>query len=225
MKKNKWLILAIMILAITGCTEKKAKKVVERKEIIETQEEINKIKEETKLESKVDIGLYKVENGIRKLTDELEIPFPQYQDIISLEAYYTKELILPSYNQKNLWEKYYDNYTDIENERIGYRIQFQTEAQEFDELILEPIDTERIFNYVQIYLYDDIHSKSNWYSHITQDQQTDETIFTSLKLTGSTQIDELKEITITAFTYDKTNTKPTKENLPEKKYTVVLKKI
>ena len=110
MKKR--LIILFIIFLLTGCQEKKEvthqKKEVVKKEIVEIKE--NEIEE---VENKVEIGLYQVEDGMRTLVVEKDIPWKQYQDIISLEAYYTKEEKLLEKHQKILWQECYDKYTDV----------------------------------------------------------------------------------------------------------------
>ena len=55
-----------------------------------------------------------------------------------------------------------------------------------------------------IYLYDDIHQEDGaWYSHVTEEEFNENTILTSIKLTGSTLTNDINsDITLTVFTYD-----------------------
>ena len=57
---------------------------------------------------------------------------------------------------------------------------------------------------MQIYLYDDVNQKDGaWYSHITEEEYNDNSILTSIKLTGSTFTNEItSDIILTVFTYD-----------------------
>ena len=102
-----------------------------------------------------------------------------------------------------MWNTYYQNYQDIDSYKIGYHLEFETSTKKIDKTILKPSDTESIFEYIQVYLYDDINQESVSYSHITDDKITENTILTSIKLTASTKIDEIKTpITLIVFTYD-----------------------
>ncbi|MBQ8681399.1 MAG: hypothetical protein IJ509_00600 [Bacilli bacterium] len=153
-------------------------------------------------ENPISLGLYLNENGTKTLISSYNSPLTQYQDIISLEVYYTKDGSFTG-NQKQLWHQYYQNYTNIDAYKIGYHIYFETNNDIIDKVILTPSDVESFFDYIQVYLYDDINQNSSWYSHITSEEVTDTTKLTSIKLTASTKIDEITSpITITAFTYD-----------------------
>jgi len=61
-----------------------------------------------------------------------------------------------------------------------------------------------IFDYVQLYLYDDVHKEIGaWYSHVTEEEYNEDTLLTSIKLTASTNIDKIiSNITVIAFSYD-----------------------
>lgn len=150
----------------------------------------------------IELGLYVYQNKVRTLKNSYDGDFIKGQDIVSFEVYYTKDEILTG-NQKSLWNQYYKNYQDIDSYKIGYYISFQVGEETYEKLILRPSDTGSIFDYVQIYLYDDIHQESGWYDHVDEVEMKDETILTSIKLTSSTNIDKITSpITLMAFTYD-----------------------
>lgn len=153
-------------------------------------------------ENPITIGFYRNQNGTRNLISSYNSPLTLYQDIVSLEVYFTNEVTLIG-NQLDLWNQYYQNYPDIENYKIGYHISFQASDLEVNQTILNPSDVNSFFDYIQIYLYDDIHQDSEWYDHISQEEVTEETIFTSIKLTASTKIDEINSpIKLSVFIYD-----------------------
>ena len=195
MKKK--IIVLILCLTLLGCTKTKEKPL--------TKTTIHK-EEENYIEPYIDtnpitVGLYINQNNKRYLTNEYKSDFPVYQDIVSLEVYYTNETEL-SGSQKNIWNQYYSTYQEIDNYKIGYIINFKTNDIEVNKTILSPKDVESFFDYVQIYLYDDIHQESTWYDHIKEEEVKEETLYTSIKLTGSTRIKEIiSPITVTAFTY------------------------
>lgn len=196
--KKRIIKIIILLLILTGCKNQKQ----ETKKV--TKEPMNNIIEPTIEEPSIDLGIYQNIEGTRKLVEKLEIPFPKLQDMISLEIYYAKEQELIKGTQKNIWTNYKDKQENIEENRIGFHINFKTKNEEFDKTILKPQDVESIFNYIQIYLYDDIHQINSWYSHVTTEEFNDETIFTSIKLTGSIYIDEVvSPITLSVFSYKK----------------------
>ena len=192
--KKKILIFLICFILL-GCTQENnlTKKIINKKEenYVEPYIDTNPIQ----------VGLYVNQNNKRYLTNEYKSSFPKYQDIVSLEVYYTNDNAIEG-NQKNIWDHYYGTYQNIENYKIGYHINFKTNEIEVNKTILSPKDIESFFDYIQIYLYDDIHQEGTWYDHIKEEEVTEETLYTSIKLTGSTKINEIiSPITITAFTY------------------------
>ena len=197
----KKIILSLSIIIIlTSCS-------LEEEKLQPKQEKVGDIKEQDYVEPYVDenpifLGLYLNENETRILLNSYDSPLTRYQDIVSLEVYYTKDESFTG-NQKQLWHQYYQNYSNIDAYKIGYHINFETNTTTIDKVILNPSDVESFFDYIQVYLYDDINQDSSWYSHITNEEITDTTKLTSIKLTASTKIDEVTSpITITAFTYD-----------------------
>ena len=162
-------------------------------EIIETYVDDNPIK----------IGLYIYTNGRRLLAENYESSWPMYKDINGFTVYYNNEKEISNDRLQNVWKKLYENYENIEEYKIGYHIEFSTNDGIKSKTILKPSDGDEIFNYVQIYLYDDIHQTGSWYSHMNDSDIVDNTILTTIKLTASTKIEEIiSDIHLTAFTYN-----------------------
>ena len=199
-KTKKIVIGLILILLICVCSNEKSE-VKQKQETVTNNEEKNYVEPYTD-ENPIKLGLYLNQNGTKTLTSTYNSPLTQYQDIVSFEVYYTNEPSLTG-NQKTLWNQYYQNYQDIDSYKIGYHITFEVGEEKIDKTILNPDDVGSFFDYIQVYLYDDINQESSWYDHITQEEVTAETRFTSIKLTASTKIAEITSpITLTAFTYD-----------------------
>ena len=198
LKKIIFIIIALFL--ITGCnlketkaTKKMQKNIEQKKEEKETYHDDNPIK----------LGLYLYTNNNRVLLSEYTTEWTLNKDLCSLEVYYTNEQNLPKYKQKDLWNNYYNNYQNIDNYKIGYNIVFSTQNKEINKNILSPKDTNEVYDYIQIYLYDDINQTSSWYDHINEEEFNTKTILSSIKLTGSTKTNEIiSNITLTAFTYD-----------------------
>lgn len=195
-------ILICILFLLCGCSPFN-----QIQETSSKKEEVKNNEEKDYVEPYIDdnpilLGLYQNQNGTKNLLTSYDSPLIQYQDIISFEVYYTKEDTLVG-NQKELWNQYYQNYQDIDTYKIGYHISFKTRDLEVNQTILNPSDVGSFFDYIQVYLYDDIHQDSGWYDHISQEEVTEETRFTSIKLTASTRINEIiSPITLTAFTYN-----------------------
>lgn len=196
---KKIILSIVLVILLTSCTTIKKQEVPQKKEVV--QEEKDYVDPYLD-DNPIILGLYQNQKGIKTLITTINSPLTQYKDIASFEVYYTKETTING-NQKTLWTNYYQTYQNIDNYKIGYHISFETTSDKIDKTILTPTDVASFFDYIQIYLYDDINQTSNWYSHITSEEVTEKTKLTSIKLTASTKIDEvMSPITLTAFTYD-----------------------
>lgn len=201
LKNNFYVVIVVFMLVIlSGCSDnsremKNETKVLDnsdKKDFVEPYVDANPIK----------LSLYLNDNGIRKKVTTYNSPLTQYKDIVSLEVYYTGDDIISASNQKELWYKYYDDYQEIDKYKIGYHINFKTNDGEVNANIFSPNDVFSFFDYIQVYLYDDINQESTFYSHLENDDVTEKTLFTSIKLTASTKIGEIvSPIVISAFTY------------------------
>ncbi|MCI9433894.1 MAG: hypothetical protein HFI86_01280 [Bacilli bacterium] len=203
MKKIIFIMLSLMLLV--GCNKKEES----QDEVIDDKKENVEPKEEEKYidNNPIELSFYMYygKNTNRKRLETYQTPFITGQDLCSLEIYYTKEEMLSINSQKNLWDQYLQNYSNIDNYKIGYKISFTNINNEnISKYILSPKDTEDVFNYIQLYLYDDIHVQDGaWYSHVTEDEYNTNTILTSIKLTGGDKASEVtSDITLEVFTYD-----------------------
>lgn len=196
-KKIILVFLAMMIL--TGCSLKKNLK--PKKEMIQDKQ-IQDYVEPYVDDNPIFLGMYINNKGMRNLVSSYDSELTQYKDIVSLEVYYTKDELLTG-NQKELWNYYYQSYEGVENKKIGYYIYFEVMEEKFERMILKPSDGDSIFDYIQIYLYDDINQDGGYYDHITDSEVREDSIFSSIKLTASTRISEItSSIKVKVFTYD-----------------------
>lgn len=203
---KKIFLIMIYLILVVGCNKKEGipnEVVDEKKEIVEPKEE-EKYIDNNPIE--LSFYMYYGKNTNRKRLENYQTQFVTGQDLCSLEIYYTKDELLNIDIQKNLWNKYYQIYSSINNYKIGYKISFNTISNgEVSKYILSPKDTYYdLFDFIQIYLYDDINVQDGvWYSHVTEDAYNENTILTSIKLTGSERINEItSDITLEVFTYD-----------------------
>lgn len=225
---KKILIITCLLLTLTSCSYKTQpiNKKDNKKNIT------SNVKEEIKNtyidNNPITLGIYMYTNSStpRYKTNEYKNNWELNVDICSLEIFYTNEDQIPGTNFKNLWNNYYQNYTDINSYKIGYLIEFNTANEgKIKKYIKSPQDTDSIYKYIQIYLYDDIHQDGGWYSHITENEYNTDSILTSIKLTGSTYIDEItSDISLTAFTYDDDDFDENGEYRGISKQTVIIKR-
>lgn len=227
MKKK--LLFLIIILLLVGCSKEKTQDNVIEDKTTNTDNQEQTQLEETYIDNnpiKLGIYMYYNSNTNRKQLTEYTTSWNLNVDLCSLEIYFTDESEIPGTNQKILWNNYYNNYENIDSYRIGYYLEFETtDKGKIQQYILSPKDTNDIYGYMQIYLYDDIHQDGGWYSHITEEEYTDNNILTSIKLTGSTYTDNItSDITLTAFTYDEDDFDENNEYRGISKQTIIIKK-
>lgn len=205
---------------------------------INTKEEVNMPKENTPvIEKKVEeeiiddnpiiLSLYKNYKGEgRKKITTYESEWTYHNDISSFEVFFTNIESIPTGNFSNIFKEYYTTYSNIEEYRIGYILNFSIDNIEKEYIIYSPKDTEEYFNYLETYLYDDYHREPGvWYSHTLESEMNDETLLTSIKLTSGKEIERItSDINLTCFTYDKNNTSFNIDNT-NSKYSITIKKI
>ena len=173
------------------------------------------------------VGLYKYygSNKNRELITEYTNTWEYHKDISSFEVYYTTEKEITGKNQINTFNLYKDNYTNVDNYRIGYIVEFSTTESNYSKTILRPKDTEDFYEYLEIYLYDDYHRTGGWYSHTTDNEFNDNTLLTSIKLTAGKKINNITTpIKVTAFTYDNDDFDDDNNYIGKSKYQITVNK-
>ena len=191
----KKVIVLLIVLLVLGCSNKEIKE----PEKIEDIEPVEEVKEVYKDDNPIVVGLYGSDN---RLVTDYYTSKTSYKDLV-FTTYYTNDAVLSGGSVKNMWYGYYNNYSGIDKYRIGYNITFNV-GEEVVSNNITFIDSEYVFNpYFYIYLYDDIHQADGaWYSHITKEEDTDTTMYTSIKL-YLVEVDKITSpITLTVFTYD-----------------------
>lgn len=155
----------------------------------------------------IKVGLYANTNGSTTLISNYNIKWGQYKDMIVFSTFYTEDNTLYPDSVAGTFDKYKNNYTNIDNYRIGYNVKFTVlDGSTINVTILNPTDANKVIytSYLLVYAYDDIyHRNDNWYSHITEDEFNSSTMMTSFKVTGGQNFDKITSpIEITVFTYD-----------------------
>ena len=217
--KKRIILIIVCLLLFSGCNNKKevrvkAKKIID-KEIVNN-EDNNKYVDNNPIK----LSLYVDKNKV----SEYNSPMTIYKDIVSLECYYTEDNRIIDGKFKDVFNKYYSNYQNIDEYRIGYYIKFNTTDGEVSKYIYRPSDVESFFNYIQVYLYDDVHQESSYYSHVTNEEYNDNTLLTSIKLTASMYIDRINsDVEVSVFTYKKDDINDKGEYIGNSKYKVLIK--
>lgn len=142
------------------------------------------------------VGLYADGNLVDNYTTAKE----NDKDIV-FSVCYTNDAKLNSQYIKYDWDKYYNQYSNIDNYKIGFHFSFYSGDQEITGNILGP-DIYHFEPYFYIYLYDDIHQADGaWYSHLETSDVNDSTIFSSIKIYLVDTSGITSPIQLTVFTY------------------------
>lgn len=196
----KKIIYIIILLLIVGCSLNTTESKEELKE--------NKVieKEEPKYvdDNPIKLGLFLYDNNYHNksvIKDAYYADFIPNTDIGSFEVFLTSDEVVEGSSFKDIWNKYYNMYENIDNYKIGFNIKFMLyDGTSYESNILEP-DIYKYSDYFYIYLYDDIHQKDGaFYSHL--EEIDDNTLLTSIKLYAVSGIDKVESIILNAFTYD-----------------------
>lgn len=198
----KKVLLFILIILLTGCSSKTIKEETTKKDLTEEAP----IKEEGKYEddNPIKLGLFLYDNNYSNksvLEKEYYTNFTSGVDIGSFEVFLTDEKTIDGTSFKNTWNKYYSNYNDIDNYKVGFNVKFiLSDGTNFNTNFLEP-DIFKFSEYFYVYLYDDINQEDGTiYSHL--ETMSENTMLTSIKLYAVEGIDKVENIILTAFTYD-----------------------
>ena len=188
--KNK--ILIVLLLLLTGCTAQEQVEVKEEKpkDIIEIEKYVDN--------NPITIGIY--ENDI-KLVKEYKLTKQSRNEVI-FSFYYTNQEDLGNRYQKENWSKFFSEYSNIDNYKIGFNFSFYVGETKIEKTILKP-ETFAFNPYFYIYIYDDINQPDNtFYSHLEEVVVNEHTIFSSVKIFLIEPYDITSPIEFTVFTYD-----------------------
>lgn len=200
MNNIKKILLIGIIFFICGCslfTKEEKKEITTNNDNVKTEDKYVD-------DNPIKLGIFLVDNNYHNksvIKDTYYTDFVSGKDIASFEVFYTGDEVIDGTNFKNTWNTYYDKYTDIDNYKIGYNIKFiLNDGTSLDNTFLKP-DIFYFAKYFYVYFYDDIHQKDGtMYSHL--EEVNDNTLMTSIKIYAVDGIDDVKDIILTAFTYD-----------------------
>lgn len=152
------------------------------------------------------VGIYiPAENGTkaRKRITEFVAKRTAKEDIDCFEILAAQVELTESGAFRNIWSNAWNTEPTDPNAKIGFHIAFPLASGEtVSATILKPSDSKFFFDYLEIYLYDDIHQTPGvWYTHLEDRDMKAETVISSIKLTSGSKISEVGHITLTAFIY------------------------
>lgn len=142
----------------------------------------------------------------RRYNDVYESVWEKGKDITSFECIASTEKEIPNLSRyfQDIWRDEWNRFDNNDVCKISYRVQFETtDGVTVDQMLMKPGDELSYRNYIENYLYDDIHQvKGKWYTHLSPEDYSDNTILSSLKFTAGQDFDKvLSPITVTAYVY------------------------
>jgi len=153
--------------------------------------------------NKIGLYIHGQDLGTHNLITEYVSSWEKGKDIECFEAFTTNEKTVSGNGFKNTWEPYWYQFADAASCKIGYCLTFTLNSSEvLTKTIKAPTDTAQYFDYIELYIYDDVHQTQGvWYTHLSPSDIKDNTFMTSIKLTAGSKISDVKDIKLSAFTY------------------------
>ena len=185
-------LMMIILLFVSGCTEKSNIEVV----TLEKQEEV--LEEKYIDNNPIVIGIY--DNDINLVKEYSLAKEIRVEKVFSF--YYTNDENLGNNKQKENWHKFYSKYNDINDYKIGFNFSFYVGDTKIEKTILKP-QTYAFNPYFYIYIYDDINQPDyTFYSHLEETDINENTIFSSIKILLIEPQNITSPIKFTVFTYN-----------------------
>lgn len=197
MKKISYVIMIILLLFVSGCT-KKEKIETTTPEVIEENIYTD--------DNPIILNFYLRENnGYNMIDKELHTPWVIYQDMPYLRVIPTNIKRIDSYYMQDVFPMYWNKYENHEKYKLGYNLKYNIGDKEYSYNIINPEDRkQQVFNYMQIYTYDDVTvGKGVWHDHLDNNEITEGVLMTTIKLCVSTLYKEITgPLKLTVFSYD-----------------------
>ena len=141
-------------------------------------------------------------SGVRHKLSEFEGPWKKGKDIDCFEALVSDADTLQGKNFYSICKEAWGTLPDPYAMKIGYTLRYTlTDGSEISMQILSPKDISHT-EYVECYLYDDVHQDGGFYTHLSESGMKDNTLITSIKLTCGKQIDQVQDMHLGVFLYD-----------------------
>lgn len=219
------MVLALLLLLFTGCGDSTSSDYESGSKNLSESSAINSVGDdkdrevesvsssEDKTENIIpeiypdQIGIYiPADDGTRsrKLISDFSSIRTVGKDIDCFEAIASREKVLEGASFAEIWNNSWNDYENTENAHIGFRIRMELDNGEIiSKTLLKPSDADEFFEYIEVYMYDDINQTPGaWYTHLSDSDINDDTIISSIKLTAGTNVDMVGDIELTVFVYN-----------------------
>lgn len=193
-------VLIIFVLFLSSCSIKGKEDIMINDEFYE---DTIVDKEEYIDDNQIKLGLFLRDNNYNnkeRLEDTYYTEFVSGEDIGLFEVFLTDDKMVDGTSFKNLWDKYYKEYDDIDDYKIGFNIKFILEdGTNYNGNFLAP-DIYKFSDYFFVYLYDDVHQNNDTYGHL--ENMNEDTLLTSVKISARDGIDKVENLILSVFSYD-----------------------
>ncbi|MCQ2456270.1 MAG: hypothetical protein MJ096_02840 [Clostridia bacterium] len=150
------------------------------------------------------VGFYNDEygTGVYERVDTYTAPWIAGTDIVVFGVIPSTAPTLETYSYKQLWQ---DEAVKVKEDglvKMHFTLRYTlVSGEEVVCPIGGPADAEALNDgHLEIYLYDDVHQPDGaWYSHVTEYDLNDETVFSSIKVTAGEMIDEVTSIELDVY--------------------------
>ena len=141
-------------------------------------------------------------SGTRYRLTEYVCNWRKGKDIDCFEALVSDAETLTGKNFLSICKEAWMTLPDPYVMRIGYTLRYTlSNGQTVNLVIRSPGDISHT-EYVECYLYDDVHQKGGFYTHLSESQMNENTLITSIKITCGDRIGQVEEMWLGAFLYD-----------------------
>ena len=125
------------------------------------------------------------------------------KDIDCFEVFASTDERVEGKSFRAMWSAVWESHEIRENAKIGFAIEFTCGNNLVKKTLLKPSDAADFYDYLEIYMYDDINqTPGQRYTHLDDKDMKEETIISSIKLTSGSKIGEVGDIILTAFIYN-----------------------
>ena len=206
---KKVIYLSLILLLLSGCNNKLENKneIIDNKEpeVMEPEKEEEPYEEPYIDTNPIKIAFYKKNNGVYKRIDKIESKVREMEVIDTFGIILSNDEEVIGSSMKSLYNSIKEGIPEFDNYKIGYNSKFTLkDGTVINENILKPLlyANYGFSHYLYAWLYDDINT-TGWHSHIEEEEYTDNTVMSSIKLMwGKTSGDIDSDIELTVFTYD-----------------------
>lgn len=150
------------------------------------------------------ISFYQLAGNTLTKVNQINGTFNPLDDIFLLQIYPSNlDTIQLSDNFGTSFYEEFLKYNQNNNIKIGFSISYNMNGENIHYNVLTPNNTMDHWEQFMAYIYDDYFNLGkSFYSHIENDEYTDTTLFTSIKLQCGAYCKDASDIKITVFTYD-----------------------